>query len=292
MKKLFISALILCLVVQLSLISSAFTTTPLTIDKITVKPVIDGKIDPAEGWGEVPTAHISGATIESSLSNLDFPDSVPDDVLFYMKWDDNNLYYAIKVHDLNHFNAITDPVNIWDGDGIQFDTMIHEGEDTTDRTRVFWGLNNDGDVLDTASIVETGVDWAVGGPSQMSEFTCKRDGEYTIYEAVMPFTNIVPASTQLKVGSRMLTRAILLLSFDGGDVCDLNIPGIIAGDYLYYETTLGDVKEVPVVEETKAVAEDTTNPTTSDDFSIIYISLCLSVFIIFISFGIKKLKKS
>ncbi|MDF2685703.1 MAG: Carbohydrate family 9 binding domain-like [Clostridia bacterium] len=280
MKKIFIAMLTLCLIFQVSLSMNA-AAIPLTIDKITVKPVIDGKINPAEGWGEIPTAHILGDMIEASLSNLDFPDAVPDDVLFYMKWDDTNLYYAIKVHDLYHFNGITDPINIWDGDGLQFDTMFHEGDDTTDRTRVFWGLNNDGDILDTASKVESGVDWQIDGPSQMSEFTCKREGEYTIYEAVMPWVNIAPAGTQIKVGSRLLTRAILLLSYDGKDVCDLNIPGITAGDYLYYETTLGDVKEIPVVDEISIESTETedTNPGTSDDnyISYLYILMCLSL---------------
>jgi hypothetical protein len=290
MRKIFIVMLILCLIMQASLSTNA-ATTPLTIDKITVKPVIDGKIDPAEGWGETPAAHIFGDMIQNSLSNLDFPDAVPDDVLFYMKWDDTNLYYAIKVHDLYHFNAITDPINIWDGDGIQFDTMFHEGEDTTDRTRVFWGLNNDGQILDTASKVESGVDWQIDGPSQMSEFTCKRDGEYTIYEAVMPWANIAPAGTQIKVGSRLLTRAIVLLSYDGKDVCDLNIPGMVAGDYLYYETTLGDVKEIPVPEPAvESTVKDEENPGTSDNNCIIYlyISVCSVIMILFFNKKIKK----
>lgn len=245
-KCLLIPVLILFLLFPLTTGVFAITLTDIQVPKLVSTPVIDGVYDPAEGWGN-PIVSVKFADALYYLSDKaqdGNADLVPTSTQVYLRWDEKNCYFCcISVDDV-HFNdsSTDDPANAWAGDAMQFDIKSDVADDDTgNRNRFFYGVNNDGVLVAYQDKVEEGSAGEIGVDCAWDQCVVKRDEstKTTTYETAFSWARALPAG---KIGENdaVLLRAILLLTHDAGteDACDLNYPGVIEGDYLYWKATL------------------------------------------------------
>jgi hypothetical protein len=132
----------------------------------------------------------------------------------YLKWDDENLYLAIRAEDDSHYQKATGS-NIWQGDGIQF---------TIDPSRNiepgFDGYNEIGFALNSDDNQVYNNRWNAcqgqsSGAMTDSDFGVTRDGLHTVYEAAIPWSSITPGSFAAEI-SKFVGFALVLNDNDSG----------------------------------------------------------------------------
>lgn len=246
----------------------AITLTDINVQKLVNTPVIDGVFDPAEGWGD-PVVAVKFADANYYLSDTSHDgnaDLVPTSTQVYLRWDEKNLYFCCVAVDDVHFNdsSTDDPANAWAGDAMQFDIKSDVADDdTANRNRFFYGVNNDGLLVAYQDKVEEGSTGEISADCAWDQCVVKRDeaAKTTTYETAFSWARTLPAG---KIGENegVLLRAILLLTHDAGteDACDFNFPGVIDGDYLYWKATLtgqpaSELAAAVAAEETAAQTE-------------------------------------
>ena len=234
-----------------------------TIAKVYNMPVIDGKYDPAEGWGE-PLAVIGASNMNDYLSDAAYAGDatlLPESVTTYMRWDEEHLYFCSVVVDPIHYNdnVPEDPGSAWAGDALQYDIKSLADEDTANRNRFFYGLSNDGKICANFDMAEAGATAEVGTNFAWTANVITRDEatKTTTYETVFDLTQLMPDGSVIE-GDQFYVRQIVLCTKDAAteDVVDVNAAGINAGDYLYWKLSLAGVPESElVVEEPETEAE-------------------------------------
>lgn len=134
----------------------------------------------------------------------------------YLAHDDNNLYLAAKVTDDKHFNTQTGST-IWNGDAIQI------GIDSTglamasaDGARAGYSSNDAEIGFALTSSGEHVYQWfpSVKDPGNTVKCRGKQDGQYTIYEAAVPFTSL-PNPSRWRSGMIMGFSLAVLDDDDG-----------------------------------------------------------------------------
>ncbi|MBQ4504649.1 MAG: hypothetical protein II983_03170 [Firmicutes bacterium] len=269
------SALALVLVTGMAVSASAIGSTDVSIAKVYNMPVIDGKYDPAEGWGE-PVEVINAGNINDYLSDAAYAGDatlLPESVTSYLRWDEEHLYFCSVVVDSIHYNdnVPEDPGSAWAGDALQYDIKSMADEDTANRNRFFYGLSNDGKLCANMDKVETGATAEGGTNFAWDACVVTRDEatKTTTYETIFDLTQLMPDGSVIE-GDQFYVRQIVLCTKDAAteDVVDVNAPGVDAGDYLYWKVTLAGVPEAELVveePETEAeVVEEVAAPQTFD----------------------------
>lgn len=244
----FLTAVISVLVISAMLCTNvaALDLTEITIDKLVTTPTIDGVYNADEGWGK-PVASISFADSETYLSSADYVGDktlIPNQTTVYVRWDDKNLYFCAVIQDDTHFNETTtdNPSGAYAGDALQVDIKSDaDDDDTSERARFFYGVNNSGELVAGQDKVESTIDYDIS--SYVPAWTAcvvKRDeaSKTTTYETAFDWARNVPSTKKIAEGSQILFRVIVLCTKDADtpDIVDLNVPG---ANYAYWKVTLG-----------------------------------------------------
>ena len=262
MKKILSGALTAALLASLlTVAASALSYNEITIKGVEQIPTIDGKYDPAEGWGD-PVANIGWDMMNDYISDdiWESDDEIlPTSVTTYLRWDAEHLYFCSVVVDNIHFND-NQPEDLdmaYAGDGLQFDIKSTADDDTGNRNRIFYGLTNEGKYCVNQDMVEAGSTGEMGENACWTECVITRDEatKTTTYETVFDLKNALP-ETMVGEGDKFYIRQIVLCTMDEGteDIVDVNVPGLVNGDYYYWLLNL-EAAPAPVVEETPVVEE-------------------------------------
>ena len=224
-------------------------------------PVIDGNYSSDEGWGE-PIVTISGDKIAGCLSLcatghdelLTDDELIPSEVNVYMRWDYDCFYYCAVQNVKTHYNTATaDGAGaLWKGSSMIYN--IKSSADVESKTRIQFGLNNDGQVLLYQETAEDDTAVAVGGDNALAGYAIKRDeaAQTTVYEIAFKWSTIMP-SGNVTADQIFAFRDLMLpnMSADYENPVDYNPAGITSsGDYNYWA-----VKLVPTVMESAAESE-------------------------------------
>ena len=255
------SALALVLATGMAVSAAAeIPSSPITSHKVSKIPVIDGKYDENEGWGE-PVTVIDSAKMNDYTSDAAYYGDKtlqPESVKAYLRWDADHLYFCAVVVDPIHYNdnAPEDYGSAWAGDGFQFDIKSLADEDTANRNRTFYGLTNEGKYCINVDMVEAGsMAEIAGGKGLWTANAITRDEatKTTVYETAWDLATALPDGSVLE-GDELLVRPILLCTKDAAteDIVDINFAGIDAGSYLYWKVSLAGIPEAEVVEDVAA----------------------------------------
>lgn len=157
---------------------------------------IDGAITDDE-WGNAHATVIDKASQVVGISNWGGPSDLSAE--FRTKWDDDNLYLAIKVTDDVHHQPYTDG-STWQADGIQLaiDPGRIYGAGSRGYNEIGFALNNDGSVQKYRWIAVPGQ---FSGAFDGMKVAIKRDGTTTSYEAAIPWAEIMPEGMTAKAGA-------------------------------------------------------------------------------------------
>lgn len=280
MKKVISILILLVFICSNMIITSAAPATDsldITVHKVTVKPVIDGKIS-AEEWGEAVMLQASGTGLTFYPDNAVKTSVNGVKATIYMLWDEEGFYVAAVAEDANHFNQYSN-LDIWNGDAFEFDTNFNK-DDYTDRNRQCFGLNNNGEVYGGSYKVATGVNWQENSDIEYKEFTAVREGNNTNYEFFVPWENFCPEGKDFaKVGNIFRGNVQFHLALDGDYIeCQRYVVYDAATETSTFPNfILSDaaVVEAPVTEET----ETAENPATADNlngYAFIFAVIALS----------------
>ncbi len=233
------------LMLSLAAAASAITTVDLTLPEATKIPVIDGKFDPDEGWGDpiVPILTIDqmGDYLSDSMWEGD-EEILPQSVTVYMRWDAEHLYFCSVIVDPIHFNdnEADDFGSAYAGDALQFDIKSMADDDTGNRNRYFYGVTNDGELCANNDKVEMDASAEISEPAWTAcVVTRDEDTQTTVYETAFDMKANLPNSATLKAGDQLYVRDIVLCTQDEAteDIVDVNVPGMVNGDYAYWLVT-------------------------------------------------------
>ncbi|MBQ7313285.1 MAG: hypothetical protein IJW81_06850, partial [Clostridia bacterium] len=263
MKKILSGALTAALLTSLlTVAASAITTNEITIKGVEQLPTIDGKYDPAEGWGD-PVADLGWDVMNDYISDdiWESDDEIlPTAVTSYLRWDEEHLYFCSVVVDNIYYNdnVPEDLGMAYAGDALQFDIKSLADDDVANRNRIFYGLSNDGVICVNQDKVEAGASGELGANASWTECVITRDEatKTTTYETVFDLSKILP-ETMVGEGDQFYVRQIVLCTMDSGteDIVDVNVPGMKEGTYAYWLLNLGGIPEGEVVAEEPAAEE-------------------------------------
>lgn len=167
-------------------------------EKAGVAPEIDGVFADSE-WSDAMEFKLDNP---SQVVNYEDYTGVDDlSTAGYLKWDSNRLYMAAAVKDDVHNQANSDG-NIWNGDGIQFaiDPQRMSATKATAWNEIGMALNNQ-------SVVNTYRWSAINGkttgalPNMICSIVRDENTKTTIYEASIPWTDILPDGQTIDEGS-------------------------------------------------------------------------------------------
>jgi len=223
-------------------------------------PVIDGKFDPAEGWGE-PLVHIDNASYGDYVTRQEDPSHTTTDIKGYYRWDEENFYFCCVVEDKDHANPTAPGSNPWKGDSMRFDIKCDlDSEDLNDSSKYWFALCDDSNVYFFQEKAETGLE-NVGGDVGTSGYKVVHDkaAGVTVYEVackweyntpdgkVYPGFEFVTAQRvmEMSTGDAEPTQSVQLCGYE----TDPNNMGT-----KWFVAMLDDA--VPEVVETEAVVED------------------------------------
>ena len=172
------------------------------------KPVIDGNLDINE-WkaeGKIVSNREDQVYMLANGGKWKNENDLSADT--YIMWDEENLYIACEVTD-NVFSCNYKGTSIWQGDSLQFGLAYarenENGETTTAFTEVGTALTPGGVELVKYSN-ESGTTMDV----KESKSVVKRNGNKTIYEVCMPWSEAVPKGAEIKpnieIGYSMLVN--------------------------------------------------------------------------------------
>ncbi|HZG78536.1 MAG TPA: sugar-binding protein, partial [Paenibacillus sp.] len=158
--------------------------------KAAPSPVIDGSL---EEWSDAMTFRLESESQYKKVSGGTTPWGGVDDLSATgaAMWDEEHFYLSAVVRDDVHRQGQTDGA-AWMGDGIQFmiDPARREGPGSAGYSELLFALADTGDIVKWR--------WAsVGGRPvgalANSEAAIVRDGETTIYELRIPWSELLPA---------------------------------------------------------------------------------------------------
>jgi len=158
--------------------------------KATTPPVIDGSL---EEWSDAMTFRLETESQYKKVSGGSTPWGGVDDLSATgaAMWDEENFYLSAVVRDDVHRQGQTDGA-AWMGDGIQFmiDPARREGPGSAGYSELLFALADTGDIVKWrwASVAGRPV-----GALANSEAAIVRDGETTIYELRIPWSELLPA---------------------------------------------------------------------------------------------------
>ncbi len=214
MKKILSLALLLMMVTGLAVAASAITTVDLSVPKVSKTPVIDGKFDPDEGWGD-PVSVITFDQMDSNYISDDVwegdEEILPQSVATYLLWDETHLYFcSVIVDPIHYYDTIEgDLGNAYAGDGFQFDIKSMADDDTGNRNRYFYGLNVDeGYIVVNQDKVEFDAE-AVGADEPgwtACAITRDEDTQTTVYETAFDLSLNLPEQS-VSEGDQFYARA-------------------------------------------------------------------------------------
>lgn len=172
------------------------------------KPVIDGVLDKGEWKEEGKIVSNREDQVYMLAKNETWKSDNDLSAETYIMWDEENLYIACEVTD-NIFSCNYKGTSIWQGDSLQFGLAYarenEDGETTTAFTEVGTALTPNGVELVKYSN-ESGTTMDV----KESVSIVKRNGNKTIYEVCMPWSEAVPQGAQIKpnieIGYSMLVN--------------------------------------------------------------------------------------
>ena len=252
-------------------------TTYIDIPKVgEAVPVIDGKIDPAEGWGD-PLVSLDASNMREYLTRQ--ADDVKWDaesIKGYYRWDEECFYFACEVVDPQHHNENYDGGS-WAGDSIRFDIKTNLASDDLNDTMKYWfSLNNDGFV----GLFQEKAEGEV--PFNLGEFTAKafqvvrnEETKTTTYELAMLWAENMLDPSVVKPGFEFITaQRVMEMSPDDAEpdmsiqLCGYNVEKattkwfqakLVEGAAETAEEPAAEevpaVEDAPVAEETPAVEE-------------------------------------
>ncbi len=195
-------------------------TTNIDIPKVgEAVPVIDGKIDPAEGWGD-PLVSLDADNMKEYLTRQgDDATWDAESIKGYYRWDEECFYFACEVVDPQHHNENYDGGS-WAGDSIRFDMKTNLASDDLNDTMKYWfSLNNDGFV----GLFQEKAEGEV--PINLGEFAAKafkvvrdEDTKTTTYELAMLWSENMLDPTQIKPGFEFITaQRVMEMSSDDAE---------------------------------------------------------------------------
>lgn len=120
-----------------------------------------------------------------------------------IKWDNDNLYVLTDILDKNHVQK-NEGENIWNGDSIQ---IAFDSGHYSDGTYVEAGTNGYTEIgVALSNGKTTGAqynkpDGMKSGAWEKGKYEVKRDGEHTIYECAMPWSELLPDGKSPKNGN-------------------------------------------------------------------------------------------
>ena len=222
-------------------------------------PVIDGKFDPAEGWGE-PLVDINDANYGDYLLDSSVGHSTTG-IKGYYRWDDNNLYFCCVVEDKDHINTTAPGGNPWNGDSIRFDIKCDlDSEDLADTSKYWFALCDDGNVTFFQELAETGLE-NVGGDVSTSGYKVVHDkaAGVTVYEVAVQWKYNTPAGKVYPGFEFVTAQRVMELSTGEAEpmqavqLCGYSNDPANSGTK-WFVAMLDDA--VPEVVETEAVVEE------------------------------------
>ncbi len=152
---------------------------------------VDGVLTPDE-WDDTMTFTLG----EEDFVTLGGPwDSVSANG--YVKWDKDQLYLAIAVEDASHYQA-GEGTDIWGGDSVQFcvDPGRNQNPGIIGFNEIGFAKNSKNDkVYSCKWITATKYTDLVN-----SHFMVKREGNQTVYEAAIPWENLLPEHVRAEAG--------------------------------------------------------------------------------------------
>ena len=245
-------------------------TTYIDIPKVgDAVPVIDGKIDPAEGWGD-PLVSMDASNMKEYLTRQ--ADDVKWDaesIKGYYRWDEECFYFACEVVDPQHYNANYDGAS-WSGDSIRFDIKTNLASDDLNDTMKYWfSLNNDGFV----GLFQEKAEGEV--PFNLGEFTAKafqvvrnEETKTTTYELAMLWAENMLDPSAVKPGFEFITaQRVMEMSSDDAEpdmsiqLCGYNIEKAATKWFqaklvdTTAEEAAEEIAEEPAAEEVSAAEE-------------------------------------
>ncbi|WP_052702972.1 Ig-like domain-containing protein [Paenibacillus beijingensis] len=167
-----------------------------------VQPIlIDGVIDDEE-WSNSESFTLDQASQVRLITDWGGPEDLS--ATAYTKWDSDHLYLAVRVTDNIHFNN-NPPGDSWKGDSIQF--AIDPGR-AIEPGKLGWNENTIALNSVTNAVMKRG---GIGGNNLLnSPIIINRDGNETVYEMAIKWTDILPVgmipSTEYAIGFSLLVN--------------------------------------------------------------------------------------
>jgi hypothetical protein len=121
MKKAISFILIFTVLLTMSFSISAFAEEPIGVsaEKITVAPTLDGSVTESE-WGKPFFEGNPKNSDKFYIAETTRAAAIPENIKFYVRWDDKNLYVAAVVTHKVYFNNLNGS-QIWQGDSLELD---------------------------------------------------------------------------------------------------------------------------------------------------------------------------
>lgn len=198
--------------------------------KVQKKPVIDGRVDKDE-WNSTLLAEDRGGRYTTLISGTKWNGINDLSVKHKVMWDEDNFYMMAMVNDNVHYTAESDFSTMWKDDSIQFGILANR-EETLDAaslafTELCISANPSGDkIYRHSSASGKGV-----GVVENCELKIERNGECTIYEMRIPWTELLSDSHKAKAGDEY-AFSFLINDNDGGG----------RKGYMYYNDGIGGEK--------------------------------------------------
>ncbi len=277
--------------------------------------VIDGKVDPAEGWGE-PLVTIDSTNIQTYSTKPEVTEWDTESIKGYYRWDEECFYFACEVVDPEHFNNYFEGGAAWQGDSIRFDIShdIEGDQAALNRTMKYWFYMNYGEGVDGETVglfqelVEDGC--KPHGANAAKDFAVTRDEETktTTYELAMYWHTNLPDDIYVEEGLQLIThqRVMERSSEEDAPQGSISLPGFDtesrASKWHYVtlgaaidgemEETQAPTEATEATEPTEATEAPTTDVRYSPDSTVILIAVvavvCVAVVVVVVVLKKKK----
>ena len=181
-------------------------TADIVIPKVgSATPVIDGKFDPAEGWGE-PLVVIDQSNFNDHITK---PGGKMADTSIkgYYRWDETNFYFCAVVEDAEHLNQADSGGICWKGDSLRFDMLSDLETADLDNTSKYWAaLTNDGTEYFYRKKTEPHTKEGAGDKAATYKITRDDATKTTVYEIAAKWEyNVTARASSLVPGFEFVT---------------------------------------------------------------------------------------
>ena len=222
-------------------------------------PVIDGHVDPNEGWGAPLGSMVRSEMTEENGAlngNMDADEeSFADSITVWYRWDETNIYFAAEVVEQIFENFCDSEDNAYAGDGFQWD--IATDFDRATRDVFFIAMNSeDGTIWTKANSIEDGAPWDdIAAPGTLV-ITRDEATKLTTYEYAVPWADAVNTEWKAEIGAHIQVRPLLLCN--PNDELDINVVGSTEDGLAFWYCELTDYapEDVAQFAETEAPAPE------------------------------------